>query len=380
MGAVDWDRRLFDALIPLPDGTSYNAYLVKGSEKTALLDTVDPSKADVLMSCLDDVKVIDYIVAHHAEQDHSGALPNVLAKYPQAKVITSPKGKPMLVEHVRIPEDRIITVNDGQTLSLGDKTLEFIHTPWVHWPETMSTYLHEDRVLFTCDLFGSHLAVSGIYEPDKQRVREASKRYYAEVMMPFRAVVKKHIERFEKYPVQIIAPSHGPVLSDPDFIIQCHLDWVSDRLANTVILPYVSMHGSTEIMVEHLSEALSARGIQAERHNLAVTDAGRFAMALVDAATMVIGSPTVLGGAHPKVISAVFLANALKPKMKFAAIIGSYGWGGRMPEQITATLANLKLEFLSPVVVKGKPTAGDLAALDALAAQIAARHKAEGIG
>lgn len=380
VGAVDWDRRLFDALVPLPDGTSYNAYLVKGSEKTALLDTVDPSKADVLMSCLEDVVALDYIVAHHAEQDHSGALPLVLAKYPLSKVIASPKGKSLLVEHVRIPEDRIITVNDGETLSLGGKTLEFLHTPWVHWPETMTTYLREDRMLFTCDLFGSHLAVSGLYEPDRARVAEASKRYYAEVMMPFRATIKKHIERFDKYTVEIIAPSHGPMLSEPDFIIQCHREWTSDKLANTVVIPYASMHGSTEAMAARLEEALSDRGIRAERFNLAVTDTGKFAMSLVDAATMVIGSPTVLSGAHPKVISAVFLANALKPKVKFAAIIGSYGWGGKMQEQITATLGNLKPEFLSPVIIKGKPTGNDLAALDELAGSIAKKHKENGIG
>jgi flavorubredoxin len=166
MGAVDWDRRLFDALIPLPDGTSYNAYLVRGSEKTALLDTVDPRMTDVLMFQLESVPHIDYIVAHHAEQDHSGAIPQVLEKYEDAQVLTTPKGKGMLVDLLRIPEERFITVDDGETLSLGDKTLEFIHTPWVHWPETMVTYLPEERILFTCDFFGSHLATTDLYVTD----------------------------------------------------------------------------------------------------------------------------------------------------------------------------------------------------------------------
>jgi len=165
MGAVDWDRRLFDSLIPLPDGTSYNAYLIQGSEKTALLDTVDPSMVDVLLFQLESVQNIDYIIAHHAEQDHSGAIPHVLEKYKNAKVLTTSKGKGMLVDHLCIPEERFITVDDGETLSLGNKTLKFIHTPWVHWPETMVTYLQEDNILFTCDFFGSHLATTDLYVP-----------------------------------------------------------------------------------------------------------------------------------------------------------------------------------------------------------------------
>jgi len=135
LAAVDWDRRLFDALIPLPDGTSYNAYLIEGTEKTALLDTVDPTMTNVLLEQLRDVKNIDYIVCHHVEQDHSGSIPDVLERYSSAKVIISTRGKEMLIDHLHIPEDRIITIEDGETLSLGDKTLKFVYTPWVHWPD-----------------------------------------------------------------------------------------------------------------------------------------------------------------------------------------------------------------------------------------------------
>ena len=160
IGAVDWNRRLFDSLIPLPDGTSYNAYLVRGSDKTALLDTVDPAMKDVLMRRLANIDRIDYLVAHHAEQDHSGTMPAVLDKYPQAMVVCTPKAAPMLVDHLGIAPARIKTVEDGEILSLGSKTLRFVHTPWVHWPETMVTHLPEDRILFSCDFFGSHIATS----------------------------------------------------------------------------------------------------------------------------------------------------------------------------------------------------------------------------
>ncbi|MFQ5883689.1 MAG: MBL fold metallo-hydrolase, partial [Thermoplasmata archaeon] len=149
VGAIDWDRRLFDELIPLPDGTSYNSYLIKGSERTALIDAVDPTKQDELMSNLEKLGIedIDYLVAHHAEQDHSGSIPRVLERYPNAKVVTSPKCKGMLMDLLLIPEDKFITVEDGETLSLGDRTLEFIYAPWVHWPETIFTYLREDKIL-----------------------------------------------------------------------------------------------------------------------------------------------------------------------------------------------------------------------------------------
>src|SRR3989304_9177103 len=204
VGAVDWDRRVFDSLIPLPDGTSYNAYLIKGTDKTALVDTVDPSMVSILMSHLKDVDSIDFIISNHAEQDHSGAIPHILERYKDARVITTPKGKGLLAEHLHLDNERIITVNDRETLSLGDKTLEFIHTPWVHWPETMVTYLREDRILFSCDLFGSHLAVSDLFYHEEWKVCEAAKRYYAEVMMPFRTTIRKHIEKRKEYKIEMM--------------------------------------------------------------------------------------------------------------------------------------------------------------------------------
>jgi len=375
VGAVDWDRRLFDSLIPLPYGTSYNAYLVVGSEKTALLDTVEPSKTDVLLSQLEEVESIDYIVSHHAEQDHSGAIPAVLDKYPGAVVLASTKAKALLMDHLRIPEARVRTVADGEKVPLGDRTLEFIYAPWVHWPETMFTYLAELRVLFTCDLFGSHLAASGVFYQDAWKVREEAKRYYSEVMMPFRAMIAKHMDRIAGLDMDVIAPSHGPAHDSTAMILDAHREWVSEKVKNKVVVPFASMHGSTEKMVDALTEELSQRGVVVERFNMAVSDMGELAMSLVDAATIVIGSPTVLLGAHPLVVSAVFMANSLKPKLKFASIIGSYGWGGRMVEQITGLMGNLKVEMIEPVMIKGKPTEDDFAAIAGLAGEIAARHE-----
>jgi len=374
VGSVDWDRRLFDSLIPLPDGTSYNAYLIRGSEKTALLDTVDPRMTDVLMFQLETVPQIDYVVAHHAEQDHSGTIPQVLEKYENAKVLTTPKGKGMLIDLLRIPEERFITVDDGETLSLGGRTLEFIHAPWVHWPETMVTYLQEDHILFTCDFFGSHLATTDLYVTDEARVYEAAKRFYAEIMMPFRKIIQKNLEKIGGRAIDFIAPSHGPIYDRPAFIMDAYRDWVSEESKNVVVLPYISMHGSTEKMVEYLVSALAERGVTVHQFNLAVTDIGKLAITLVDAATIVIGTPTVHVGPHPNVFYAAYLANALRPKLKFASIIGSYGWSSKAIEQIAGLIRNLKVEILDPVLCKGFPRETDFRALDNLAATIAEKH------
>ncbi len=377
VGAVDWDRRIFDDLIPLPDGTSYNSYLVQGSEKTALIDTVDSVMSEVLLQRLDSLGIehIDYIITNHAEQDHSGTLPQILGKFPEALVVCTPKCRDILSDLSLVPENRFLTVEDGATLSLGDRTFEFIHAAWVHWPETMLTYLREDEILFPCDLFGSHMATTDLYLSDEGRGYEAAKRYYAEIMMPFRMLLQKHLTRLREYSISTIAPSHGPMYDKPEFIMNAYQDWVSSNPKNVVVLPYISMHDTTRAMVNYLVDALVAKGVTVEKFNLATADIGKLAMALVDAGTIVIGSPTVLTGAHPKVVYATYLANALRPKVKFVSIVGSYGWGGRMVQQLADMITSLKVEILDPVVVKGFPDDNDFKALDALASTIAEKHK-----
>lgn len=379
MGSLDWDRRLFDSLIPLPDGTSYNAYLIEGSEKTALVDSVDPPMANELLSQLEGVSKIDYVISHHAEQDHSGAIPHVLEKYPETKLISTPKAKGMLIDLLRIPEKSFMTVEDGEEISLGDKTLRFIYTPWVHWPETMVTYLKEDKILFSCDFFGSHIATSDLYVTDEGRVYEAAKRYYAEIMMPFRNVIEKNVEKIAPHEIEMIAPSHGPIYPRPSFIMGAYRDWILNPPRNTVILPYVSMHKSTKQMVDYFIATLVERGVNVEQFNLAVTDIGKLAIALVDAGTIVVGTPTVLAGPHPLAVYGTFLANALRPKAKFVSIIGSYGWGGKTVEILAGMIPNLKVEVLEPVLAKGLPSEKDFKALDKLAETIAQKHKEHGL-
>lgn len=379
MGFIDWSNRLFDSLIPLPDGTSYNSYFIRGSEKNVLIDTVEPAEIDELMEQLKDVHTLDYIISLHSEQDHSGAIPLVLKKYPKAKVICSEKAVDILLKIVDVPKESIITVKDGEKLSLGNRTLQFIYTPWVHWPETMVAYLEEDKILFSCDFFGAHIATTDLFVTDKERVYEAAKRYYAEIMMPFRKIITKNLKKIEKYDIQIIAPSHGQIYQDPSFIIDAHKDWTTEKPKNLVVLPYVSMHGSTKKMVDYLTEVLTEKGVPVQQYDMAVTDIGKLAISIVDAATIIIGSPTVLSGPHPASASAAFLANALRPKAKFVSIIASYGWGCRTLEILSDMISNIKAEVIPPLLIKGYPKEEDFKMIENMAETIVQKHKEAGL-
>ncbi len=378
VGAIDWDRRLFDEIIPLPDGTSYNAYLIKGSEKTALIDTVDPPKCDELLINLAELGVqkIDYVIANHAEQDHSGSLPTILQLFPDAKLVTNSKCKSMLIDLLEIDEQKFMVVEDGQEISLGNKTLKFLLTPWVHWPETMSTYLPEDKILFSCDFFGSHLATSELFATDMEKVIECNKRYYAEIMMPFRSIISKNIEKVQALDLKIIAPSHGPLYNNPQFIIDAYKEWIDDsKVANKVIVAYVSMHESTRKMVEHLVDALINQGISVQQFNLVGADIGKLAIETVDAAGIVLASPTFLTGLHPAAAYAAFLVNALRPKTKYLAFLGSFSWGGKIVEQLKQMLSASKAELFEPILAKGLPRDDDFKKIDELAKKIAEKHK-----
>ena len=205
VGATDWDRRLFDSLIPLPDGTSYNSYFVRGTGKSALIDAVDPLMKRILFDRLKNLKVssIDYVIANHIEQDHSGAIPDLLAGYPMAKAVTSKTGKGLMMD------------------------LLAVYFPWVHWPETMLTWLPQEKILFPCDLFGSHLATADLFVTDPAAVLLAAKRYYAEIMMPFGATILKNLPKVESLGVRMIGSSHGPIYKQPDVIMDAYREWIA---------------------------------------------------------------------------------------------------------------------------------------------------------
>lgn len=378
IGAQDFERRIFDQLMPLPWGTTYNSYLVRGSEKTALIDTVEPAFGETLLRQLAEqqVRQLDYVVANHAEQDHSGSLPLILKTFPAAQVLTTPKGKEFLQSLIPLAERRVQTVADGETVSLGDRDLTFIHFPWVHWPETMLTYCPQEKTLFSCDLYGSHLASDRLFDEADEKVLAAARLYYAQIMMPFAAVIKKNLEKLAGREVAVIAPSHGPIHSRPALIEGAYRQFLREATEDRVLLAYVSMHGSTQAMADHLAAALARRQIPVTAFDLGQADLGQFAAALISARTLLFGAGCVITGLHPKALFAAQLTNLLKPKARWIGLFGSFGWAaGKMVEQFQAATGNLKAEPLPPVIGRGHPTAETLSALEQLAETIAERHR-----
>ena len=376
-GLNDADRVIFDELIPLEHGTTYNSYLIKGSEKTAIIDTMYPPFSDLYIKNFEEngIEKVDYIIANHGEQDHSGSIPVLLEKFPDAIVITNEKCRENIKEMLLVPEDKIKTIQNNEEISLGDKTLQFILAPGVHWPDTMFTYLKEDNMLFTCDFLGAHLPFEDLYSKNDELLYSMAKRYYAEIMMPFRLMCKKYLNLIDEIKPDYILPSHGPLYKEPDFILNAYKDWTSDTPKNLVLIPYVSMYGSTEEMVQYVKKGLENAGINVYTHDIVRDDLGDLAVQLVDAATIVVGASMVLAGPHPMAINACILANALKPKVKFASVIGSYGWGGKLTETIASLFTSIKPEFVQPVVIKGKLKEADFTELDKLINSIIDKHK-----
>ena len=377
-GLNDCDRTIFDELIPLEHGTSYNSYLVKGSEKTAIIDTMYPPKTEEYLQNLENNNItkVDYIIANHGEQDHSGSIPALLKKYPEAIVVTNAKCKENIKEMLLVPDAKIRVINDKEELSLGDKTLRFIIAPGVHWPDTMFTYIVEDNLICTCDFLGAHYTFEDIFADDSKELEHSAKRYYAEIMMPFRTMCKKYTKLVRELNPEMILPSHGPIYKNPSFILDLYEDWSADEGKNLVLLPYVSMYGSVEEMIDYLVKKLEANGIKTEKYDIVDGDLGDLAMSLVDATTIVLGSSMVLAGPHPMAVNIAYLANVLRPKAKVATFVGSYGWGGNLFGKLGELLSGLKLDVIEPLLVKGKPKEDDYKRLDEIAEAIYEKHKA----
>lgn len=380
-GLNDENRVIFDELIPLEHGTSYNSYLVKGSEKVAIIDTMYPPKTEEYLKNLDEngVEKVDYIIENHGEQDHSGSIPALLEKYPDAIVVTNSKCADNLREMLFVPDEKIKIINDGEQLSLGDKTLQFIFAPNVHWPDTMFTHIIEDNIIFTCDFLGAHYVFDDVFAKPSEELTHSAKRYYAEIMMPFRMLCKKYTKLIQEMGVDIICPSHGPIYNNPSDILDLYADWTKDEGKNLVLLPYVSMYGSTKEMIDYLSEKLEEKHIKTLKYDIVRGDLGDLAMGLVDATTMILGTSMVLAGPHPASVNIAYLAGVLRPKLRIASFVGSYGWAGKLFEPLAECLSKLKLDIIEPIQIKGKLTEGDYKKLDNMVNSIYDKHKALGL-
>lgn len=379
VGAVDWHRRVFDGLIPLPYGTTYNSYLVVGKDKIALVDTVNPGFESVLFEKIEKImnpEKIDYVIMNHAEPDHAGGIPAVLSRAKNAKLVASIKGVEMAEAFHGVPSERIMAVKDGDTLDLGGKTLRFIDAPWLHWPETMFTFCQEDGVLMPCDFFGSHLASDRIFDDEvSDLLLPEAKRYYAEIMMPFLPFIVKTLDKIKGMDIKIIAPSHGPIYRNPGKIIQAYERWARGPLEPKVVVIYVSMWGNTEILAKTIVDAISSEGVEVVPYNMMTADVSHISRDLVDASAVVVGSPTLLAGIHPLVGTVVGLVKGLRPRVKLAAIFGSYGWVGGATDQIKNILQPSGIEIIDILKVRGKPRKEDLDKAENLGKLVAKRVK-----
>ncbi len=373
VGVRDPDRRMFDALVPLPQGTTYNSYLVKGEDKTALIDTVNPGfevEFEERIKEVSSVEKIDYVIMNHAEPDHASAISYVLGKNSKAKLLVTKRGADAAKLYFNIPEDRIRVITDGETVDLGGKTLRFIGAPMLHWPETMFTYLEEDGVLFSCDFFGLHTAY-GFYDDQVPEMIQYAQRYFGEIMMPYKSMGKRALDKIKGLDIKVIAPSHGPVHRNPERIIGVYEKWTAGETREKVIVVYATMWGSTEKMVKQLTAVLEERGIEAPVYNLAHADIGEIAKDLVDARGIVLGTPTVVGRMHPLAVYAAHLVSILRPPAKYGVVLTSYGWGKGALSHASEMLGPTGLEVVGAMEINGPPSLGDYSEIRAIGESLA---------
>lgn len=384
VGAADPGLHFFDCLMPTPYGTTYNSYLVDGDEKSALIDPVQEDTVDQLLSNLQElgVKHLEYIFCLHAEQDHAGAAGILLDRFPQAQIVATAKVAEFLGIHLHIPQDRIMVVKEGDKVDLGGVTLECIPTPFAHWPDNTFYWMAEECVLFSSDLFGSHYAPDIPSKPDEAIRLHESRTYYAEIMMPFRSHVNRYVEKVRALDPAIICAAHGPVWFEPETILCEYERMGSDKTTRDVLLAYISMHGSTRIMVDIMAEALTEEGLKVTLVDLGTDKAdfrvpvGQVLAESVLAGALVMASPTVLGGAHPLAAAMTMLIGGLNPPLRYFGIAGSYGWGSQMEKQLSGLMGNHKAERLETLLVKGLPTPEDKEKIRAWALDLAAKLKA----
>jgi flavorubredoxin len=378
VGVRDYDRRMFDSLIPLPYGTTYNAYVVKGDRHMALIDTVNPGfegQLEEKLEQLGGIGKLDYLIMNHAEPDHAGSIPYVLERNERLKLVLTEKGAQMAQALYHIADDRMMVVKQDDRIDLGGKTLRFIEAPFLHWPETMFTYAVEDQVLFPCDFFGAHCA-HGDYAGEVQDLLTFAQKYFGEIMMPFAPAGKKALEKLQGLEIRMIAPSHGPVHDHPAAIIDAYTSWTGRQTKRKVTVCYVTMWQATRVLVDKMVEVLLAEGIDTKVYNLPVSDIANIAGDLVDSRAIVLGSPTVLGGLHPQALYAASLVKLLRPPAQYAAVLSSYGWGGGAVKQALEILGPTKIEAVGAVDVHGHPTEDDLRKVEDLAKLLAEKVKA----
>ena len=347
-GVLHPDLRLFDILFPTEKGTSYNSYLVK-AQKTALIDTVKGPFYEQFLSnitSLVEPEDIDYIVCNHMEPDHSGSLARFLKEAKNARVVVSRTGE-HYVNNIVNADVNPLRMADGDTLDLGGKTLRFIFAPFLHWPDTMFTYAVEDRVLFPCDVFGSHFCDERLYDDLLGDFSEEFEFYYRGIMGPFKDRVPEAVDKIRGLEIEIIAPSHGPVLrSDPWKYVHQYVEWSTPRPTEgkTLLVFYASAHGNTRVMAEQIAQGAAIEAVKVDIFDLTETAPGDVLEPIEAADGLIIGSPTFNGDAVKPVWDLLSSLTTIRLRGKVGAAFGSYGWSGEAVGMIEDRMKSLKMK------------------------------------
>ncbi|MGL4759903.1 MAG: FprA family A-type flavoprotein [Sarcina sp.] len=355
VGALDPQLRVFDIIMTTPYGTSYNSYVIKGSEKTAIFETVKASFFDEYLARLEDLKInlsdLSYIVVSHTEPDHAGSVERLLELAPNAKVVGSKIAIGYLKGIVNKEFD-YIEVKEGSTLSLGDKTLKFLSVPMLHWPDTIYTYVEEDKTLITCDSFGSHYSSDKIFNDlveDQDGYMDALKYYFDCIMGPFKPYMLKAINKIEKLDIDIICPGHGPILREnPMKIVEICKGWSQPTPANEikeVVILYVSAYGYTKEIAAEIAKGVKAQGLIAKLYDVTEHNDADLVSEITKADGIIVGSPTILADMLEPVRILLAKLNPVVHGGKIGGAFGSYGWSGEAVPRIESRLKELKTKL-----------------------------------
>ncbi len=383
VGVVDWNIRDFHGYTT-SRGTSYNAYLIR-DEKTALIDTVKCNFVEELARNVEELtgfEKIDYIIVNHVEMDHSGGLPEIAKLAKNAKIVACQRGKDALVEHYGAEFNSVEVVKTGDELKLGKHTLRFLETPMIHWPDSMFTYVVEDKILMSNDAFGEHYATSERFddEVDQQELMEEARTYFANILMPIAPLITRKIQEVVQMgiPIEIIAPDHGVIWrKDPSKIINAYLQWSAFTSVQKVVVVFDTMWGSTDKMARAIEEGLANEGVEVKLLKLRATDNTDIVTEILEAKAVVVGSPTLNSQMFPTLGSFLTYITGLKPRGKLWGFFGSFGWGGGAVRGMVETAKKAGFDVYEPTIeVKYVPDEEDLKKCFDFGQQIAKKIKA----
>ena len=380
VGAIDWNVRNFHGY-STHRGTTYNAYLIV-DEKVALIDTVKAPFYDEMAARVREIvsfDKIDYVISNHVEMDHSGSLPMALRDAKNAKLVTLEKfGENGLAKtfHQRWPT---IAVKEDSTVDLGKRKLAFIPTPMLHWPDSMCTYIVEDKLLFSMDAFGQHIATSQRFddEVDMGIVMHEASKYYANILMPFGDLIVKAVNKLGGVKINMVAPSHGVIWrSHINDILEAYARWGKGETAAKALVIYDTMWGSTGKMALAIARGLTGESVDVKLFNLTASDKSDVIKEVLDAKALIVGSPTLNNGMFPSVAEFLCYLKGLKPKNKIGAAFGSHGWGGGAVKAVQQELEQTGVEFIdSKLAFKFVPDEAEIQKCVDFGREIAARIK-----